>query len=140
MLAAALTTIALLPGLLTGTVDEVKEQTPLPILVSDNFYSDFDPLYPFGAGDRRSYTIRADAGPDCDGANVCFAADFRAEKGGKPFGARQGHAGQGPQGPLPAAELRRLVLTAVDLLEGARRDLHDPGQGGRLPRPTGSCW
>ena len=86
MLASALTTIVLLPGVLTGTVNEVKEQTPLPILISDNFYSDFDELFPFGAGDRRSYTIRADAGPDCNGANVCFAAEFRAEKGGTPFG------------------------------------------------------
>ena len=49
MLASALTTIALLPGVLTGTVNEVKEQTPLPILISDNFYSDFDELFPFGA-------------------------------------------------------------------------------------------
>ena len=86
MLAAAFTSIALLPGLLTGTVDTVKTQTPLPVLLPNNFYSDFDPLYPSGSGDRRSYSIRADAGPECNGANACFAADFRAEKGGKPFG------------------------------------------------------
>ena len=86
LLATALTTIALLPGLLTDTVEDVSQQTPLPILISDNFYSDFDPLYPSGSGDRRSYSIRADAGPECNGANACFAADFRAEKGGKPFG------------------------------------------------------
>ena len=86
LLATALTTIALLPGLLTDTVSEVKQQTPLPILVSDNFYSDFDPLYPSGVGDRRSYSIGVNAAPDCNGANACFAADFRAEKGGKPFG------------------------------------------------------
>jgi hypothetical protein len=86
MLASALTTIALLPGLLTGTVNEVKDQTPLPVLVSDNFYSDFDPLYPIGSGDRRGYTIGLHAAPDCNGANACFAAEFRAEKGGRPFG------------------------------------------------------
>jgi hypothetical protein len=86
MLATALTSIALLPGLLTGTVNEVKEQTPLPILISDNFYSDFDALYPSGVGDRRGYSIGLAAAPDCGGANACFAADFSARKGGTPFG------------------------------------------------------
>jgi hypothetical protein len=86
LLATALTTIALLPGLLTDTVEDVSRQTPLPILVSDNFYSDFAELYPSGSGNRRGYSIGVDAAPDCNGANACFAADFRAEKGGKPFG------------------------------------------------------
>ena len=86
MLASALTSIALLPGLLTGTVNEVKEQTPLPILISDNFYSDFDPLYPSGVGDRRGYSIGLAAAPDCGGATACFAADFSAQKGGTPYG------------------------------------------------------
>jgi hypothetical protein len=86
MLATALTSIALLPGLLTGTVNEVKEQTPLPILIPDNFYSDFDPVYPSGVGDRRSYSIGLAGAPDCGGATACFAADFSAQKGGTPFG------------------------------------------------------
>ena len=85
--ASALTAIALLPGLLTDTVDEVKQQTPLPILLPNNFYSDFDPVYPSRRRrDSRSYSIGLAAAPDCGGANACFAADFRAEKGGKPYG------------------------------------------------------
>src|SRR3954447_11688291 len=86
MLAAALTAVALLPGLLTSTVDTVKPQTPLPILLPDNFYSDFDALYPSGTGSRRSYSIGLAAAPDCGGANACFVADFSARKGGTPFG------------------------------------------------------
>jgi hypothetical protein len=86
MLAAALATLALLPGVLTPTVAEVKQQTPLPILAPDNFYSDFDKLYPYGGGSEKEYSLGVAAAPDCGGANACFAADFRAEKGGKPFG------------------------------------------------------
>jgi hypothetical protein len=86
MFAAAFATIALLPGLLTSTVTDVKQQTPLPILAPDNFYSDFDDLYPYGAGSEKEYSLGVSAAPDCGGANACFAADFRAEKGGKPFG------------------------------------------------------
>jgi hypothetical protein len=86
MLAAALSTIALLPGLLTGTVDTVKQQTPLPVLLPSNFYSDFDPLYPYGGGSKKAYDIGVAAAPDCNGANACFAASFTAEKGGHPFG------------------------------------------------------
>ncbi|HEY6888030.1 MAG TPA: hypothetical protein VI300_09630 [Solirubrobacter sp.] len=86
MLAAAFTSIALLPGLLTGTVDTVKTQTPLPVLLPSNFYSDFDPLYPYGGGTKKSYDIGVAAAPDCGGANACFAASFSGEKGGSPYG------------------------------------------------------
>ena len=58
MLAAALSTIALLPGLLTPTVADVKQQTPLPILLPSNFYSDFDPLYPYGGGSKKALRPR----------------------------------------------------------------------------------
>ena len=57
MLAAAFATIALLPGLLTPTVADVKQQTPLPILAPDNFYSDFDELYPYGGGSEKEYSL-----------------------------------------------------------------------------------
>ncbi len=86
MLAAAFASIALLPGLLTPTVAEVKQQTPLPILAPDNFYSDFDALYPYGAGSEKEYSLGVAAAPDCGGANACFAASFRAEQGGHPYG------------------------------------------------------
>lgn len=86
MLAAAFTSIALLPGLLTGTVDTVKTQTPLPVLLPNNFYSDFDPLYPYGGATKQSYDIGVAAAPDCNGANACFAASFSGQKGGSPYG------------------------------------------------------
>src|SRR3954447_9577929 len=98
MLAAALTAVALLPGLLTSTVDTVKPQTPLPILLPDNFYSDFDALYPSGTGARRSYSIGLAAAPDCGGANACFAADFSARKGGNPFGRGKATLAKGRRG------------------------------------------
>jgi hypothetical protein len=86
MLAAAFAAIALLPGLLTDTVKQVDPQTPIPILLPDNFYSDVDPVYPSGTGDRKGYSIGLAGAPDCGGATACFAADFSAQKGGTPFG------------------------------------------------------
>jgi hypothetical protein len=98
MLAAALTSIALLPGLLTGTVDQVNPKTPLPILLPDNFYSDFDPLYPSGTGGKKSYSIGLAAAEDCNGANACFAADFSGRKGGAPFGKGKATLAKGRKG------------------------------------------
>src|SRR3954470_19299598 len=87
MLAAAFAaTIALLPGGLTPTVPEATPQPQVPILLPDNFYSDFDPVYASGTGNRKGYSIGLAAAPDCGGASACFAADFSAKKGGKPFG------------------------------------------------------
>lgn len=86
MLATALTSIALLPGVLTGTVDDVNPKTPVPILLPDNLYSDFDPLYASGTGNRRGYSIGLAAAPKCGGATACFVADFSAQKGGTPYG------------------------------------------------------
>jgi hypothetical protein len=99
MLAAAfLSAIALLPGVLTDTVTEVKQQTPLPILLPDNFYSDFDPVYPSGTGSKQEYSIGLAGAPDCGGANACFAADFRAVKGGKPYGKGKATLAKGRHG------------------------------------------
>ena len=98
MLAAAATAIALLPGVLTTTVGEVKQQTPLPILLPSSFYSDFDPVYPYGSGDKRSYDVGVAAAPDCGGANACFAASFSAVKGGKPYGKGKATLAKGRHG------------------------------------------
>jgi hypothetical protein len=98
MLAAAFTSIALLPGLLTGTVDTVKQQTPLPILLPNTFYSDFDALYPYGTGGEKEYAIGVAAAPDCNGANACFGASFSAEKGGHPFGKGKATLAKGRHG------------------------------------------
>jgi hypothetical protein len=98
MLASLLTSIALLPGLLTGTVDDVKQQTPVPILLPDNVYSDFDELYPYGGGDANGWALGVSAAPDCGGATACFAAGFSAEKGGKPFGKGKATLAKGRKG------------------------------------------
>ena len=131
MIAAALTTIALLPGLLTGTVNDVKSETSLPILVPDKFTATSTRSTRPVDGDSPPLHDLARRGPGLRRRDGLLRRRLQREKGGKPFGRAQGDAHQGPQGPLPAAELRRLVLTAVDLVEGARRDLHDPGQGRR---------
>jgi hypothetical protein len=86
MLASALAAFALLPGVLTPTVAEVKPKTPLPILLPDSMPTDARQLYPSGVGGKRSYSIGLAYAADCGGANACFAADFSAEKGGTPFG------------------------------------------------------
>ena len=98
MLAAFASTIALLPGLLTGTVDEVKQQTPLPVLAPDNFYSDLDKLYPYGGGSEKEYALGVSAAPDCGGATACFAASFSAEQGGKPYGKGRATLANGRKG------------------------------------------
>src|SRR4051794_3761432 len=98
MLASLAASIALLPGLLTGTVTDVKQQTPLPVLLPNTFYSDFHELYPYGGGDKASYAIGVAAAPDCGGANACFAASFSAEKGGSPYGKAKATLAKGRHG------------------------------------------
>ena len=97
MLATALTSIALLPGLLTPTVEEVKRQTPLPILAPSTFATDHRPLYAGGSGDRRGYRIALSTIEDC-GASACSVAFFSATKGGKPYGPRRATLAEGRKG------------------------------------------
>jgi hypothetical protein len=92
MLAPLLAALALagppadLNALFADTLPEVKAKTSIPILLPDAMPSDYDALYPSGAGSRREYSIGLAAAPDCGGANACFVADFSARKGGHPFG------------------------------------------------------
>ncbi len=86
MLASVFATVALLPGLLTPTVAEVKTQTPLPILLPDRYPGGAQQLFPSGGGSEKEYSIALAAAPDCGGATACFEADFRAQRGGRPFG------------------------------------------------------
>ena len=97
MLATALTTVALLPGLLTPTVDEVKQQTPLPILAPSSMQSDQATLYGSGSGDRRGYQIVVSTIEGC-GANACSLAYFSGTKGGKPYGPRKATLANGRKG------------------------------------------
>ena len=133
--------IALLPGLLTADRRRGQAADAAPDPAARQLLQRLRPaLSRPAAGRRRSTRLGVAAAPDCGGANACFAAELQRREGRHALRPRQGHAGQGPPRPLPAAELRRVVLTAVDLLEGARRDLHDPGEGGRQadrPRAAG---
>ena len=86
MLAAAFAAIALLPGVLTDTVTEVKQQTPIPILLPDSLPTDTEEVYPYGGGSAKEYALGVSSAPDCGGATACFEASFTAEHGGKPFG------------------------------------------------------
>jgi len=97
MLASALATVALLPGLLTPTVAEVNEQTPLPILAPSSITTDLSPLYGSGSGDRRGYQIVLSTIEDC-GANACSLAYFSGTKGGRPYGPRPATLANGRKG------------------------------------------
>src|SRR4051794_19367828 len=88
MLAAAFASIALLPGLLTGTVADVKSQTPLPILLPATMKSDIQPLFASGVGEKKSYQIVVSSQEDC-GAGACSLAFFSAYKGMKLYGTRR---------------------------------------------------
>jgi hypothetical protein len=88
MLAATLASVALLPGLLSPTLDEVRPKTSLPILLPDRITTEFDELHASGKGSRNRYAFDLGAVPDCGGATACFAASFSARKGGKPRGPR----------------------------------------------------
>ncbi len=86
MLAVAATSIALLPGLFTPTLADVKPATPLPILLPDSMPTDATQLFASGVGAKKSYSFGLAYSEKCGGANACFAADFSALKGGRPYG------------------------------------------------------
>ena len=97
MLAAAFASVALLPGLLTGTVADVKQDTPLPILLPSTMKTDIDPLYGSGAGSRKDYQISVSSRKHC-GANACSVAFFSGFKGGKLYGGRKATLANGRHG------------------------------------------
>src|SRR3954454_174036 len=86
MLATALAAIALVPGLFTPGVEEVRPHTTVPILLPDSMPTDATELFASGEGTGAGYTIGLAYAADCGGANACFAADFSASKRGRPFG------------------------------------------------------
>jgi hypothetical protein len=89
MIAAAFTSLALLPGLLDPTVADVKQQSPVPILLPSSMPSEFSKLYPTSAGSEKEWAISLASRKGCGGANACFVADFVAEQGGTAFGPRK---------------------------------------------------
>ncbi len=98
MLASVFATVALLPGLLTPIVADVKTQTPLPILLPDKYPGGGQELFPSGGGSEKEYSMQLALAPDCGGATACFEADFRARQGGRPFGRGKATLARGRHG------------------------------------------
>lgn len=98
MLAATLASVALLPGLLTPTVAEVKRDTKLPILLPSTLSTqETKTLYGSGEGEARTYQIVVSTEADC-GANACSLAWFSGSKGGSPYGDRSVKLANGRKG------------------------------------------
>ena len=86
MLTAALASVALLPGLLTPTVTEVKQDTKLAILIPSALpASTKKPLRGSGEGGARLYQLRVSTEKDCTGA-ACALATFSGSRDGKVYG------------------------------------------------------
>ena len=98
MLATAFTTVALLPGLLTGTVAAVKQQTPIPIRLPSKMQMDASPLYASGAGSEKEYSITIAGAKDCGGADACTLGWFIANQGGPLVGDRKATLANGIHG------------------------------------------
>ena len=114
-----------------------KSRPPLPILAPDNFYSDFDELYPSGGGSEKEYTLGVRRAPTAAGRTRASRPTSARKKGGKPFGRGKVTLAKGRHGRFQPLRLRRSCSPPSIVLEGARRDLHDPGQGRRqADRPS----
>jgi len=97
MLAAALSTVALLPGLLTPTVAEVKDHTKLPILLPSTVALDEPQLFATGEGAKKNWQFVISSQEDC-GANACSLVYFSGYKGTKLYGGRKATLANGRKG------------------------------------------
>src|SRR3954454_3562794 len=97
MLAAAFTTVALLPGLFTPTVADVKQQTPIQIRLPSSMQMDVKPLYADGGGSEKEYRFTVSSVKDC-GADACTLAYFMAFQGGPLVGDRKATLANGIHG------------------------------------------
>ena len=98
MLAAALASVALLPGLFTPTVAEVKQDTKLPVLLPSSLTTnETQELFASGEGESRRYQLILSTVKDC-GANACSTAWFSGSKGGSVYGDRKATLANGRKG------------------------------------------
>lgn len=98
MFAATLASVALLPGLLTPTVTEVKQDTKLAILIPTSLTpGKTGTLYGSGEGGARLYAVRVSTEKDCTGA-PCALATFSGSKDGKVYGERKATLAKGRKG------------------------------------------
>jgi hypothetical protein len=98
MLATALASVALLPGLLTAPLADVKQDTPLPILLPSSLTtSETKKLYGAGEGEADSYRFAVSTKKNCS-ANACAVASFSAAKGVDLYGDRKVTLAKGRKG------------------------------------------
>jgi hypothetical protein len=66
-------------------IPKVKEKSGLPVLLPQKMWVPVKPSrsYPASAATENSYTLELDAARGCNGANVCFLAQFSAQRDGK---------------------------------------------------------
>ncbi len=98
MIATAFATVALLPGLLTSAVADVKQQTPIAVRLPSKMQMDVSPLYASGAGSEKEYGITIAGAKDCGGADACTLAWFNAYQGGPLVGDRKATLANGIHG------------------------------------------
>lgn len=68
---------------LTPVLAELKQQTPIPILLPTRLPPLLGPgVYASAEGTATAYTIRLESEPDCHQADVCFVGELKAQKGG----------------------------------------------------------
>jgi hypothetical protein len=89
VLATALASVALLPGLLTTPVADVKQDTKLPILLPSTMTTKgTKQLYGAGEGEARTYSFAVSTERGCT-ASACAVASFTAAKGIALYGDRK---------------------------------------------------
>lgn len=99
MLATALASVALLPGLFTTPLADVKQDTKLPVLLPSTLTTkESKKLYGSGEGSARNYSFAVSTVKDCGGANACSHAWFSGAKGGTPYGERSVKLANGRKG------------------------------------------
>ena len=77
-----------LPHLFRKQIDRAKEKTTVPILLPQKLRSDFKRHFPEGKVRRRGWRFDIGAVRGCHTATVCFIAEFRARRGGRPSAPR----------------------------------------------------
>ena len=77
------------PGRLGERVDKAREASGIRVLLPDRLTVLFDGrLFPGGSWREGAYELSLHAARGCNGANVCFVADFLGRDGGRPAGDR----------------------------------------------------
>ncbi len=98
MLATALASVALLPGLFTTPLTDVKQDTTVPILLPSTLTTqETKKLYGAGEGEADHYSFAVSTKKRCT-ANACAVASFSAMKGIAVYGDRKVTLAKGRKG------------------------------------------